>query len=104
VSFLKVGSEISYLFLHRSHLRGLAIGGKRLSVYFHQSRPDHAVLCIGAAKSKDARFPQTAPTDTALESVDGSQTSSRVDDLQEEDKVIGGAPVWGRPKRLRCLC
>uniref|UniRef100_A0A2N9EYR6 Uncharacterized protein n=1 Tax=Fagus sylvatica TaxID=28930 RepID=A0A2N9EYR6_FAGSY len=42
--FLKVGSEISYLFLHRSHLRRLATGGKRLSVYFHRSRPDHAVL------------------------------------------------------------
>ena len=55
--FLKVGSEISYLFLHRSHLGRLATGGKRLSVYLHRSRPDHAVLCIGAVKSKDVRFP-----------------------------------------------
>ena len=55
--FLKVGSEVSYLLLHRSHLRRLATGGKRLSVYFHRSRPDHAVLCIGAVKSKDALVP-----------------------------------------------
>uniref|UniRef100_A0A2N9HII7 Uncharacterized protein n=1 Tax=Fagus sylvatica TaxID=28930 RepID=A0A2N9HII7_FAGSY len=71
--FLKVGSEISYLLLHRSHLRRLATGGKRLSVYFYRSRPDHAVLCIGAVKSKDARFPQTALTDVPLKPVDGSQ-------------------------------
>ena len=55
--FLKVDSKISYLFFHRSHLGRLATGRKRLSVYLHRSRPDHAVLCIGAVKSKDVRFP-----------------------------------------------
>ena len=32
------------------------------------------------------------------------KTSSEAEDLQAENKVIGGAPVWGRPRRLRCLC
>ena len=33
--FLKVGSEISYLFFHRRHIWRLATGGEGLSVDFH---------------------------------------------------------------------
>ena len=40
-------------------------------------------LCIGAVKGKDARFPQTAPTDVAVKSVDGSQSSRKLEDLQK---------------------
>jgi hypothetical protein len=55
--FLKVGSEISYLFLHRSHLWRLATGGKRLSVNFHRSRPDHAVLLYRCDEKQRCAFP-----------------------------------------------
>jgi hypothetical protein len=41
-------------------------------------------FCIGAAKGKDARFPQTAPTDVAEKSVDCSQASRGVEDLQKQ--------------------
>uniref|UniRef100_A0A2N9IQW6 Uncharacterized protein n=1 Tax=Fagus sylvatica TaxID=28930 RepID=A0A2N9IQW6_FAGSY len=71
--FLKVCSEISYLFLHRSHLRRLATGGKRLSMYFHRSRPDHAVLLYRCGERQICAFPQTAPTDVSRKPVDGSQ-------------------------------
>jgi hypothetical protein len=40
-------------------------------------------FCIGAVKGKDARFPQTAPTDVAVKSVDGSQSSRELEDLQK---------------------
>ena len=38
---------------------------------------------IGAVKGKNKRFPQTAPTDVALKSVDGSQSSRELEDLQK---------------------
>ena len=40
-------------------------------------------FCIGAVKGKNARFPQTAPTDVAVKSVDGSQSSRELEDLQK---------------------
>ena len=46
-------------------------------------------FCIGAVKNKDARFPQTAPTDVALESVDGSQ-----DELQSRRPAKGKRGDW----------
>jgi hypothetical protein len=38
---------------------------------------------IGAAKGKNERFPRTTPTDVAVKSVDGSQSSRELEDLQE---------------------
>jgi hypothetical protein len=38
---------------------------------------------IGAVKGKNERFPQTAPTDVAVKSVDGSQSSRELEDLQK---------------------
>jgi hypothetical protein len=40
-------------------------------------------FCISVVKGKDARFPQTAPTDVAGKSVDGSQSNSELEDLQK---------------------
>jgi hypothetical protein len=38
---------------------------------------------IGAVKGKNKRFPQTAPTDVAVKSVDGNQSSCELEDLQK---------------------
>ena len=38
---------------------------------------------IGAVKGKNERFPQTAPTDVAVKSVDSSQSSRELEDLQK---------------------
>jgi hypothetical protein len=38
---------------------------------------------IGVVKGKSERFPQTAPTDVVVKSVDGSQSSRELEDLQE---------------------
>ena len=38
---------------------------------------------IGAVKGKNERFPQTAPTDVAVKSVDGSQSSRELENLQK---------------------
>ena len=38
---------------------------------------------IGAVKGKNERFPQTAPSDVAVKSVDGSQSSRKLEDLQK---------------------
>jgi hypothetical protein len=38
---------------------------------------------IDAVKGKKKRFPQTAPTDVAVKSVDGSQSSCELEDLQK---------------------
>ena len=41
-------------------------------------------FCIGAVKGKYAHFPQTALTDVAGKSVDDSQSSRELEDLQRE--------------------
>ena len=38
---------------------------------------------IDAVKGKNERFPQTAPTDVAVKSVDGSQSNRELEDLQK---------------------
>jgi hypothetical protein len=49
-------------------------------------------FCIGAVKGKDACFPQTAPTDVAGKSLDGSQSNRELEDLQKG----GNDRTWHR--------
>uniref|UniRef100_A0A2N9FMR7 Uncharacterized protein n=1 Tax=Fagus sylvatica TaxID=28930 RepID=A0A2N9FMR7_FAGSY len=58
-------------------------------------------FCIGAVKGKDARFLQTAATDVSRKSVDCSQGELWSGRPAKANEVIGVAPVWGRPRRLR---
>jgi hypothetical protein len=55
--FLKVGSEISHLLFHRSHLWRLATGGECLSVDFHRSCPNHTVLLYRCDERLRCAFP-----------------------------------------------
>jgi hypothetical protein len=42
--------------------------------------------------------------DASVKTVDGSQGVQQSGRPAKGNEVIGVAPVWGRPRRLRCLC